>query len=141
MKKHVFIYGVLLTLIIGLPTVGASAATIAPPKKPHAKTHRVTESPATQKKMARLKHSTRATAAGNRSTVVPAYTAAKRKKKYYERFYASSFANDQVEGDVTVGEDPIVRAAAIEALGDMNGTVVSIDPDSGRVLPIVQASD
>ncbi len=137
MKKHVFIYGVLLTLIIGLPTVGASAATIAPPKKPHAKTHRVTESPATQKKMARLKHSTRATAAGNRSTVVPAYTAAKRKKKYYERFYASSFANDQVEGDVTVGEDPIVRAAAIEALGDMNGTVVSIDPDSGRVLAMV----
>ena len=38
---------------------------------------------------------------------------------------------------MTVGEDPIVRAAAIEALGDMNGTVVSIDPDSGRVLAMV----
>ena len=71
MKKHVFIYGVLLTLIIGLPTVGASAATIAPPKKPHAKTHRVTESPATQKKMARMKHSTRTTAANNRSNRRP----------------------------------------------------------------------
>ncbi|MGA9567772.1 MAG: penicillin-binding transpeptidase domain-containing protein [Candidatus Korobacteraceae bacterium] len=137
MKKHVFVYGVLLTLIIGLPTVGASAATIAPPKKPHAKTHHVTESPATQKKIARMKHSTRTTAATNRSTLVPTSASAKRKKKYYERFYANSFANDQVEGDVTIGEDPVVRAAAIEALGDMNGTVVSIDPDSGRVLAMV----
>ncbi len=129
---------VLLTLIIALPTICASAATIAPPKKPHAKTHHVTESPATQKKMARMKHSTRTTASTNRSTLVVATsTGAKKKKKYYERFYASSFANDQVEGDNTVGEDPVVRAAAIEALGDMNGTVVSIDPDSGRILAMV----
>ena len=46
-------------------------------------------------------------------------------------------ANDQVEGDVTAGEDPVVRAAAIEALGNMNGTVVAIDPDSGRILAMV----
>jgi cell division protein FtsI/penicillin-binding protein 2 len=31
----------------------------------------------------------------------------------------------------------VVRAAAIEALGNMNGTVVAIDPDSGRVLSMV----
>jgi penicillin-binding protein 2 len=139
MKKRVVMSGVLLTLIIAMPTAYAPAATIAPPKKPHAKAaHHVTDSPATQKKMARMKHSTRTTAANNRSTLVVATsTGAKRKKKYYERFYANSFANDQVEGDITVGEDPIVRAAAIEALGDMNGTVVSIDPDSGRVLAMV----
>ena len=42
-----------------------------------------------------------------------------------------------MEGDITAGEDPIVRAAAVEALGNMNGTVVAIDPDSGRILAMV----
>ena len=41
------------------------------------------------------------------------------------------------EGDVTAGEDPIVRQAAIDALGNMNGTVLAIEPTSGRVLAMV----
>jgi cell division protein FtsI/penicillin-binding protein 2 len=40
-------------------------------------------------------------------------------------------------GDVTTGEDPVVRAAAIEALGNMNGTAMAIDPSSGRILALV----
>jgi penicillin-binding protein 2 len=43
----------------------------------------------------------------------------------------------QTAGDVTDGEDPTVRAAAIEALGNMNGTVLAIDPSSGRILAMV----
>jgi cell division protein FtsI/penicillin-binding protein 2 len=62
---------------------------------------------------------------------------AKAKKHYYERFSGSSFAADQADGDITAGEDLIVRAAALDALGNMNGTVVSIDPDSGRLLAMV----
>ena len=54
-----------------------------------------------------------------------------------ERFYVSSFADNMTAGDQTAGEDPVVRAAAIEALGNMNGTVVSIDPSSGRILAMV----
>jgi penicillin-binding protein 2 len=54
-----------------------------------------------------------------------------------ERFYASSFADQQTLGDVTAGEDPIVRAAAIEALGNMNGTALAIDPSNGRILAMV----
>ena len=42
-----------------------------------------------------------------------------------------------MEGDITAGEDPVVRAAAVEALGNMNGTVVAMDPDSGRILAMV----
>ena len=42
-----------------------------------------------------------------------------------------------MEGDITAGEDPVVRAAAVEALGNMNGTIVAIDPDSGRILAMV----
>jgi penicillin-binding protein 2 len=137
MKKLAINFGLLLILTMALPCVSASAATIAPPKKPHSKPHHVTETPATQKKMARMKHSSRTTAANNRSAAVATSQSGKRKKRYYERFYASSFANDQVEGDVTAGEDPVVRTAAIEALGDMNGTIVSIDPDSGRILAMV----
>ena len=38
---------------------------------------------------------------------------------------------------MTQGEDPVVRAAAIEALGNMNGTALAIDPSSGRILAMV----
>jgi len=61
-----------------------------------------------------------------------------RRHRYYERFTASSFASgDLFAGDVTAGEDPVVRKAAIEALGDMNGTAVVIDPSNGRILAMV----
>jgi penicillin-binding protein 2 len=55
----------------------------------------------------------------------------------YERFTASSFADNLTLGDVTAGEDPVVRAAAIDALGNMNGTALAIDPSSGRILAMV----
>ena len=60
-----------------------------------------------------------------------------RRHRYYERFTASSYAQDQTTGDVTAGEDPVVRQAAVSALGDMNGTVVVIDPSNGRILTMV----
>jgi penicillin-binding protein 2 len=61
-----------------------------------------------------------------------------RRHRYYERFTASSFAKSDIfADDVITGEDPIVRKAAIDALGDMNGTAVVIDPSSGRVLAMV----
>lgn len=44
---------------------------------------------------------------------------------------------DSTVGDNTTGEDPVVRAAAVEALGGMNGSVVVVDPETGRVLTIV----
>ncbi len=49
----------------------------------------------------------------------------------------SSFAEDIANGDLTAGEDPVVRQAALDALGNMNGTVVAIEPTSGRVLAMV----
>ena len=57
---------------------------------------------------------------------------------FAERFTADSFVNsDLTAGDVTAGEDPVVRAAAIQALGNMNGTALAIDPSSGRILAMV----
>ncbi len=62
---------------------------------------------------------------------------AARRVRYSERFTASSFADNVAMGDVIDGEDPVVRAAAIEALGNMNGTAVAIDPMNGRILAMV----
>ena len=60
------------------------------------------------------------------------------RRRSYERFYASSFTDtDLTQGDVTAGEDPVVREAAIAALGNMNGTAVAIDPSNGRILAMV----
>jgi penicillin-binding protein 2 len=59
--------------------------------------------------------------------------------RYGERFTASSF--DDVDnltlGDVSDGEDPLVRASLLDALGNMNGTALAIDPNSGRILAMV----
>ena len=62
----------------------------------------------------------------------------RRHHRYYERFTASSFAKGDIfADDITAGEDPVVRQAAIDALGDMNGTAVVIDPANGRILAMV----
>src|SRR5258708_25835959 len=60
-----------------------------------------------------------------------------RRRRNFERFYTSSFADGTSEGDITAGEDPVVRQAAIDALGNLNGTVVAIEPTSGRILAMV----
>jgi penicillin-binding protein 2 len=72
-----------------------------------------------------------------RSRAVRARSARHRRHRYYERFYTNSFAEDIAEGDVAAGEDPVVRQAALDALGNMNGTVVAIEPTSGRILAMV----
>jgi membrane carboxypeptidase/penicillin-binding protein len=61
-----------------------------------------------------------------------------RRHHSYERFTASSFAKGDIfADDVTAGEDPVVRQAAIDALDGMNGTAVVIDPSNGRILAMV----
>lgn len=76
-------------------------------------------------------------ASGRRGTIVASGRRGKQRVRYYERFSASSFASDPSAGDITAGEDPIVREAAINALGSLNGTVVAIDPSNGRILAMV----
>ncbi|MDR3764401.1 MAG: penicillin-binding transpeptidase domain-containing protein [Acidobacteriota bacterium] len=61
----------------------------------------------------------------------------KRPAKVWERFTASSYDGNPEAGDLTAGEDPAVRRAAVDALGTMNGTVVAIDPSNGRILAMV----
>jgi cell division protein FtsI/penicillin-binding protein 2 len=105
------------------------AASVNPrPLTAHSKARGVTENQHAKKRMRTLARS-RAPRAH--------YATSIHRHRYYERFHTSSFASDIAEGDVTAGEDPVVRQAAIDALGNMNGTVVAIEPTSGRVLAMV----
>jgi penicillin-binding protein 2 len=126
MKRSISIaLALFVALLMG---VSALAATIQPQRPVTKKktTTKVTETTHAQKRITRLSHSRRQV------------TTRSARRRYYERFTASSFiAGDQGEGDNTAGEDPVVRAAAVDALGNMNGTVVAIDPNSGRILAMV----
>jgi cell division protein FtsI/penicillin-binding protein 2 len=93
-------------------------------------TSKISETPHTRR---RLHHLARSRSA----TPVARVSATTHRHRYYERFSMSSFAEDITSGDITAGEDPVVRQAAIDALGNMNGTVVAIEPTSGRVLAMV----
>jgi len=44
---------------------------------------------------------------------------------------------DPTKDDIGDYDDPVVRAAAVEALGLLKGSVVAIDPATGRVLSVV----
>lgn len=44
---------------------------------------------------------------------------------------------DSLEGDNVDGEDLLVRRAAVDALGPLNGSIVVTDANTGRVLTIV----
>ena len=111
----------------------ASAASVStrPLTSSHSRSRKVNETSHAKKRMRRLARSRT-----QRSRLVTASTH-RRRHRYYERFTASSFMDDVAEGDITAGEDPIVRQAAIDALGNMNGTVLAIEPTSGRVLAMV----
>jgi penicillin-binding protein 2 len=52
------------------------------------------------------------------------------------RGYAPTYA-DSVSGDDPTYDDPVVRAAAVDALGRYNGSVVAVDPNTGRILAVV----
>jgi penicillin-binding protein 2 len=44
---------------------------------------------------------------------------------------------DSTLADISTFDDPIVRAAAVEGLGRYNGAVVAVDPNTGRILTVV----
>src|ERR1700733_12783756 len=46
-------------------------------------------------------------------------------------------STDPAKGDLADNDDPIVRQAAVEALGHESGSVLAVDPTTGRILTIV----
>ena len=115
-SSHRVVLGLIALVVFFLFTSFAYGRSISSASKKSKS--QISESSGAQKHMSQLRHR-------------------RRHHHYYERFYTSSFADDVTAGDSTAGEDPAVRAAAIDALGNMNGTVVAIDPASGRILTMV----
>ena len=131
MSKGTSLLRLFVAFLVGLPLAGVSWAAHINTHSAKSKTApRISESQHTRRRLHHLAHS-RAAAV----TTVSATT--RRRRHYYERFTMSSFADDIAAGDITAGEDPVVRQAAIDALGNMNGTVVAIEPTSGRILAMV----
>lgn len=60
-----------------------------------------------------------------------------KKKAVYVQTWDEPTYKDSAAGDNPQGEDPVVRKAAVEALGPYNGSVVVVDPNTGRILTIV----
>lgn len=147
------VYGVLLVGLVVGAGVGAGAATVTTAKaKRHSAgtTHVVSNLTArtsashrsaksvTAKRTVGSTYAVATSRVGTRRTRHGAHAMlAVRRTRYREHFSASSFADNLTLGDVVEGEDPVVRAAAIEALGNMNGTAVAIDPSTGRILAMV----
>ncbi|MFY9938377.1 MAG: penicillin-binding transpeptidase domain-containing protein [Silvibacterium sp.] len=135
--------------LLAMPLSLAASATPNVATTTHHTTHhshaRVQESASTQKHISHMQHSHRLAATSAYTTHHSSGTAhlsraslTVRHRGTNERFYASSFTDvDLTQGDITAGEDPVVRQAAIAALGNMYGTVVAIDPSNGRILAMV----
>lgn len=148
-----------IALLSGIALAGAGAAQAAALDTTHTTTHHAKSQHLVETHRAhRAVHHSAASASSHAVKAAPAHAVAPRasakpgngaatirraslharRHRYYERFTASSFATaDEFMGDVTTGEDPVVRQAALDALGDMNGTAVVIDPNTGRILAMV----
>ncbi len=64
-------------------------------------------------------------------------TPAKRTRRYAARYRGVPTFADSSSTDDGAYDDPIVRAAAVSALGRYNGAVVAVDPNTGRILTVV----
>jgi len=72
-----------------------------------------------------------------KSTIaVSSHSVAARRAASKSTWKSPTYANS-VEGDNIDGEDLVVRRAAVDALGPLNGSVVVTDANTGRVLTIV----
>jgi cell division protein FtsI/penicillin-binding protein 2 len=60
----------------------------------------------------------------------------KGKKKRRGRWVVPTFA-DSTASDVVENDDPWMRRIAVQALGPWNGSVVVVDPETGRILTVV----
>ena len=132
-----------ITLVLVISSFAATVSTRSVSRESAKSKSRVSENPRVQKRMSAMKRTRRSASKNKKKSSVRSASRkrsrryARRHRRYYERFHTSSFAENQTDGDLTAGEDPVVRAAAVEALGNMNGTVVAIDPQSGRILAMV----
>jgi cell division protein FtsI/penicillin-binding protein 2 len=117
-------YQRLLGTLLSLCLLAVSAFGYTNPKKKHKRIVRTTT--VTAKVVKRVAYT------------VPAapITRLLKRRKSASPWATPTFADSTV-GDSVDGEDLLVRRAAVQALGRLNGSVVVADPNNGRILAIV----
>ncbi len=124
-------FAVLASLCLGLSATSAYAVTPVKHKKKAAV--KTSARPTAKVAPKPVIHTTTAVKAGVAATIA----ARTPRRKVWVQTWDEPTYKDSTIGDRTEGEDLIVRKAAVEALGPLNGSVVVADPTSGRILTIV----
>ena len=113
-------------ITIGLAAIGVLATALAAtPATPAAKKI------AAKKRLAAKSSVPKFGASAKKSAAAP-----KKKKGWVQTWDEPTYKNSAA-ADRLNGEDPYIRKAAMEALGPMNGSVVVVDPNTGRILTMV----
>jgi len=117
----------LLTLVLSVAAAWARTTRRRTPSKPRD----VVDTPS-KRSVSRQK------SRGRSKVAVAARSSRGRHRRRYRRVWTTSpFLADPTEGDHAGGEDPIVRQASVDALGPLNGSIVVVNPNSGRILAMV----
>lgn len=126
------ISGFLLTATLTLASLLLPSLAAASAGLPTKRTSLSSSSPSNSKRMVHLHHRVHRRVVGAKLT----HTAASR--RHLRHFWTSpTWFGDPSAGDDIAGEDPVIRQAALGALGNLNGSVVVLDPNTGRILSIV----
>jgi cell division protein FtsI/penicillin-binding protein 2 len=132
MRNDLSLIRLLLVVMLAVVLLSPVEAATVSNRYSKSKSQTITESSRTKKKLSQSRHSRPVATSSKKRRSRYA-----RKRRYYEHFTGNSFADNQTQNDVLAGEDPVVRQAAIDALSNMNGTVVAVDPNTGRILAMV----
>lgn len=118
-----------LVLALSVLLLASTAEAVKPKKKWHRRRTASASEIAAKK-------SVRASFLKTKKPMASRMAASKRRRKAYSFWTEPTYA-DATIGDSVEGEDPVIRRAAVEALGPYNGTVVVADPSNGRILTAV----
>lgn len=126
-----------ITFAVALSVAGGSALAIT--ETVSTVHHKKKKKSTPAKSVATKPHAAVATAAPLVSTTVIATSARKttHRPKVVAQTWDAPTYKDSVADDKVEGEDITVRKAAVDALGPLNGSVVAVDPSTGRILTIV----
>ncbi|MBZ5514575.1 MAG: hypothetical protein LAN62_06980 [Acidobacteriia bacterium] len=135
MRQIIAILAVAAFWILGFDLLGAVVSTTAPAR---------TKSKSTGSTIASSPSRAAAVETPRRGVSTRARTSSAKRKRASSRArrrrpspWRISSYSDPAAHDNPASEDRIVREAAIDALGRWNGSVVVVDPNSGRILTIV----
>ena len=119
-----FAASLVLACLAPSPVAAFSASTTTTKSSP-------ASSASSQKRIVHLHHRP----VGNRQQRVIAHRRQVARSMHY--YGGPGWMGDPGAGDDIAGEDAVIRQAAISALGALNGSVVVLDPNTGRILSVV----